>query len=324
MFKELGGLLEEHHQYTITLEVMNDAGLLTRASVNFTVFTRPPDMSGLSLSLDGASVVDVVGEKVAISDSTDTLALNLQIDSSVERNLDYIEWSVGAIDSTEGDIFPKTRVATSNSSHVAIVGGYMHFDGVPSNMSVGDFTQRNYTDPAGVSKGAMTVGVLSEADLDAQYGSAASTQYSPFIVRPDPVTDHTSRLLRNSGDSVYMARLSDSGNAFSMQLTLNTHVMCYLGYEGQWCQTDTNECKRATCSPIHDCVDLIGRYRCDLNPTKAAAIVVCSVVAAILLVVGVYKLKKKPSKVSAMEAPIDEKSDGLKQGHDCPEVLFLR
>ena len=47
-----------------------------------------------------------------------------------------------------------------------------------------------------MSSGAMMAGALDESDLTLQYGSSASVDYSPCIVRPDPVADQTSRVLR--------------------------------------------------------------------------------------------------------------------------------
>nr|KAG5707973.1 hypothetical protein BaRGS_025111 [Batillaria attramentaria] len=61
-----------------------------------------------------------------------------------------------------------------------------------------------------VGKGGMAVGVLSESDLDALYGTAASTDFSPYIIRPDPQSDPTSRFLRGRtlstpGPHLYLA-----------------------------------------------------------------------------------------------------------------------
>ena len=122
------------------------------------------------------------------------------------------------------------------------------------------------------------------------------------------------------GYLTYDARVKDTSNAFSLQLTLNIYVLvnpcfrghcqpisstgtcsdpersstfdpyfclCDPGYEGEWCERETNECRTATCSPITDCVDLIDGYRCDPNPTKLAAIVLCSLLAVILGAVAV-------------------------------------
>jgi len=44
-------------------------------------------------------------------------------------------------------------------------------------------------------------------------------------------------------------------------------------------------------------VDLVNGYRCDPNLEKTAAIVVCSILAVILIVVAVFKLKRKNTKI---------------------------
>ena len=66
---------------------------------------------------------------------------------------------------------------------------------------------------------------------------------------------------------------------------------------GEWCEKDTDECQLATCSPITDCVDLVNGYRCDPNPEKTVAIVICSILAVVLIVVAVFKLKRKDNKI---------------------------
>lgn len=47
-----------------------------------------------------------------------------------------------------------------------------------------------------VSRGGLMAGVLSDQDLNSQYGSSASTQFSPFVVAPDPHVDPTTRWLK--------------------------------------------------------------------------------------------------------------------------------
>nr|KAG5694401.1 hypothetical protein BaRGS_002255 [Batillaria attramentaria] len=132
-----------------------------------------------------------------------------------------------------------------------------------------------------------------------------------------------------TGHVTYQARVKDApAGTYSRQLTLGVYVLispclhghceprtashrcqepqraftfgpyrcdCDLGYEGQWCETETNECRTATCSPITDCVDLIGGYRCDYNPTKLAAIIICSVLGFIILVFAIYKIRRRKS-----------------------------
>lgn len=116
-----------------------------------------------------------------------------------------------------------------------------------------------------------------------------------------------------TGRVKYDARLKDSAGAYSIQLNIVVYVLknpclsghcepnisckdshrvlsfdpyfcqCDLGYEGQWCQTQTDECQTAACNPIFDCVDLIAAYRCDVNPGKLAAIIICSLVGTVVL-----------------------------------------
>lgn len=133
-----------------------------------------------------------------------------------------------------------------------------------------------------------------------------------------------------SGQVTYDARVRDASGIFSRQLTLNAFILvnpcyhgdcqprdptgtcyeprraygfdqyvcsCDPGYEGEWCQTETDECRTATCSPITDCVDLVANYRCDVNGAKMAAIIVCSVLALGLVAFGIFRLKKRNSKV---------------------------
>ena len=72
-----------------------------------------------------------------------------------------------------------------------------------------------------------------------------------------------------------------------------------LFFVGEWCETEIDECLHTTCSPITDCVDLIGSARCDVNAVKMAAIILCSVMAVCLLVFLILrKYKKKNNKVS--------------------------
>ena len=78
-------------------------------------------------------------------------------------------------------------------------------------------------------------------------------------------------------------------------LDINQHLL--LLAEGKWCEEETDECRHATCSPVTDCVDLINGYRCDPNPEKTAAIVVCSILAVALIAVAIFKWKKKDNKI---------------------------
>nr|KAG5706426.1 hypothetical protein BaRGS_032819 [Batillaria attramentaria] len=53
-----------------------------------------------------------------------------------------------------------------------------------------------------LSRGAIVAGMLRERDLDVQYGSSASTEFSPFIIHPDPLADPSSRWLRKRLESM--------------------------------------------------------------------------------------------------------------------------
>ena len=72
---------------------------------------------------------------------------------------------------------------------------------------------------------------------------------------------------------------------------------------GEWCHLETNECLTATCSPIHDCVDLVGSYRCDYNPGLMAAIVLictlCLVAVFVLAGFRVWKRKKTDDSIDS-------------------------
>ena len=104
---------------------------------------------------------------------------------------------------------------------------------------------------------------------------------SPVVLSGKEIVLHLPEAYQ--GHLTYDARVKDASNAFSMQLTLNIYVLvnpcvhgrceprsdagscdhpqrsltfdpyfclCDPGYEGVWCQTETDECKTATCSPI--------------------------------------------------------------------------
>lgn len=180
-----------------------------------------------------------------------------------------------------------------------------------------------------LSAGA-SIEVLDVSSADRRLQIDVSTT-SPTVLRGKEIVLRLPEAYQ--GHLTYDARVKDASNAFSMQLTLNIYVLvnpcvhgrceprsdagscdhpqrsltfdpyfclCDPGYEGVWCQTETDECKTATCSPITDCVDLIDGYRCDPNPVKLVAIVLCSVTAVVLAVVGFWRLLKKSSKVGVM------------------------
>jgi hypothetical protein len=55
--------------------------------------------------------------------------------------------------------------------------------------------------------------------------------------------------------------------------------VCHPGYEGQWCQAETNECQWEPCALMFDCEDLINEYKCNINIPKLMAILICSILA---------------------------------------------
>ncbi|KAK7496755.1 hypothetical protein BaRGS_00011964, partial [Batillaria attramentaria] len=254
VFDNLAPLLVENETYFVTLEVQNEAGLVSQAWSNFTVQTTPPDLSAVTLSLPNVTMTKV-------------------------GDVD-IEWGIGTSDGRE-DVFPKTVIGTKNAKKVVIVNGFIQVDGFSEDFSVGDYAKQNFTsdtkpDPSantfemepgrcmeqrmyGVSKshvataielppvcikrpddvmleaddvphelwisnstsvdgsptsadsmrvkvklsrGAIVAGMLRERDLDVQYGSSASTEFSPFIIHPDPLADPSSRWLRKRLESM--------------------------------------------------------------------------------------------------------------------------
>ena len=60
------------------------------------------------------------------------------------KYLSVSEWSIGTEYSRE-DVFPKTRVGVNTTKKVALVNGYMQLEGLPSGVSIGDFTKRKVT-----------------------------------------------------------------------------------------------------------------------------------------------------------------------------------
>jgi hypothetical protein len=55
--------------------------------------------------------------------------------------------------------------------------------------------------------------------------------------------------------------------------------VCYPGYEGQWCQTETDECQWNPCAVMFDCEDLINEHQCNINIPKLMAILLSSIPA---------------------------------------------
>ena len=68
------------------------------------------------------------------------------------------------------------------------------------------------------------------------------------------------------------------------------YCVCDPGYEGTWCEIETNECQGEPCALMFDCEDLINEYRCNINIPKLMAILVCSLIAIGGAAFVVYKL----------------------------------
>ena len=68
---------------------------------------------------------------------------------------------------------------------------------------------------------------------------------------------------------------------------------CRPGYEGQWCQTETNECQSEPCALLFDCEDLINDYKCNINVPKLMAILISSLIATGGAGFVIYKLVRR-------------------------------
>ncbi|KAK7460764.1 hypothetical protein BaRGS_00038811, partial [Batillaria attramentaria] len=155
-----------------------------------------------------------------------------------------------------------------------------------------------------------------------------------------------------SGHVNYEARVKDTSGTYSMQLTLDVYVLispcvhghcephagthrcqdsvrafrfdpfacrCEFGFEGEWCETDTDECKTASCSPFTDCVDLVGGNRCDYNPGKLAAVVVSCIVAYAISMFVLYRCKKAKAKKTDAEEKLKLTDDPKQQSGQEPQ-----
>ena len=66
---------------------------------------------------------------------------------------------------------------------------------------------------------------------------------------------------------------------------------CYPGYEGDWCESEVNECLVEPCGALYYCVDLVNGVICKIHPGKIAAIVLaCPLVAA--MIYFLYRMMK--------------------------------
>ncbi|XP_045189288.2 uncharacterized protein LOC123546793 [Mercenaria mercenaria] len=100
---------------------------------------------------------------------------------------------------------------------------------------------------------------------------------------------------------------------------------CDLGYKGQWCQTEINECAGEPCALMFDCEDMINNYKCNINIPKLMAILICSIIAvggAVFLgvkLVNRYRVNKVgQSNVSLMEEKIKKTYMADSDPHERP------
>ncbi|XP_052219885.1 uncharacterized protein LOC127837088 [Dreissena polymorpha] len=67
--------------------------------------------------------------------------------------------------------------------------------------------------------------------------------------------------------------------------------VCEPGYIGDWCQIEIDECQSSSCSSMYDCEDLVNGYQCNINIPKLLAVIVCPLIALIVLVYVIVKLR---------------------------------
>lgn len=76
---------------------------------------------------------------------------------------------------------------------------------------------------------------------------------------------------------------------------------CFVGYTGQWCETDINECKPNPCSVFYDCEDQVGQYECVLNGPKTFGLAMgflCFICVPVLLLWRYIKKRSINNKIS--------------------------
>ncbi|XP_062567667.1 uncharacterized protein LOC134229900 [Saccostrea cucullata] len=108
--------------------------------------------------------------------------------------------------------------------------------------------------------GLSEVGIRAHDDqLDSRnlYGYSKEITIQVFVLKNPCVHGKCINLTETS--------CTDSSRAYSFH---NFACDCSLGYDGQWCETDINECHPNPCSVFYDCENLIGRYECVLNGPK--------------------------------------------------------
>lgn len=87
---------------------------------------------------------------------------------------------------------------------------------------------------------------------------------------------------------------SDTSRAFSFN---KFACYCSLGYTGQWCETDINECQPNPCSVFYDCKNLVGHYECILNGQKTFGLAIgfLFIIGFPVLLIWRYMKKRRPS-----------------------------
>lgn len=95
----------------------------------------------------------------------------------------------------------------------------------------------------------------------------------------------------------------DKSRAFSFE---NYRCECSLGYRGEWCEIDINECSPNPCSVFYDCHNLIGRYECTLNGAKTFGLAVgfIIIIATIFVLIRRCILNKRPQNNKIGPTPI--------------------
>ncbi|XP_076452271.1 uncharacterized protein LOC143287914 [Babylonia areolata] len=230
-----------------------------------------------------------------------------------------------AVGPAAGNGLNYTVFREANSSSEDLVLGVVVFSDVdPTDSALSFVSNTTVVQPgASITENSITLDDARLSDLDLTASAGIGGKEIILSAPPNYV-----------GHVVYDARVKDAAGSYSLQVTLNVLVVlnpcvhgvcqprnspgtcyearrvstfdpyrchCDPGYEGQWCQTETNECNTATCSPITDCVDLVDGFRCEANTVKLLAIVLCCSLAVVLAAVGVYQLKKRSSAVGPMD-----------------------
>uniref|UniRef100_A0A8C5SXF6 Crumbs cell polarity complex component 2 n=1 Tax=Laticauda laticaudata TaxID=8630 RepID=A0A8C5SXF6_LATLA len=79
-----------------------------------------------------------------------------------------------------------------------------------------------------------------------------------------PCLNHGECLERSNQS--YYGRHVDFPEQFSYEAAAGFICSCHLGFEGETCSIDTNECESEPCKNAGNCVDLVNGYHCDCLP----------------------------------------------------------